>query len=241
MIKFVILTEIRTGYKWLSSLISSHPKSFCFGEIFGSDEEVRQQSMFAKPLTAIKEKEDPKIWLKDNIEKWAVKNKLDAVGFKVNYIDGKYNNNWDSLWEYIDKDFKIIHLTRNNLLDRALSELLAVKENKWATHDYKSKINIDPNHLLKIVKRSENWQKEAKNKFDRMFELTYEQMKYDPKSLINMQSFLGLEPQLLDSGSKKQRQFNQSHYIKNYKEISRIIREYPCYKYMLDDPEIKII
>jgi LPS sulfotransferase NodH len=241
MNKFVILTEIRTGYKWLASLICSHPKAFSFGEIFGSVRGVRQSSMFTQPLTAIKEKEDPVIWLKGNVEKWAMEKKLDVVGFKVNYVDGKYNENWDSLWKYIKSDFKIIHLTRNNLLDRALSELLASKEKNWSTHDYKAKIHIEPNHLLRIMHRSEWWQKEFRKKFKGMFELTYEEMMYNPEKLLEMQGFLGLEPQVLGSHHKKQRQFKQSHYIKNYGEISGMIREYfPCYKYMLDDPQIKM-
>jgi len=236
MTKFVILTEIRTGYKWLSSLISSHPKAFCFGEIFGSVLDVRQSSMFTKPLRAIEEKEDPINWLKGNVEKWAEKNKIDVVGFKVNYVDGKYNDNWGSLWKYIGSEFKIIHLTRYNLLDRTLSELLALTENKWITDDYQSRIHISPQHLLKIMHRSEDWQQESRTRFQNMFEITYEEMVHTPEKLMDMQDFLGLEPQMLGSGSKKQRQFKQSNYIENYKEISDMIIEYfPCYKLMLDD------
>jgi len=240
MVKFVILTEIRTGYKWLANSICSHPDAFCFGEIFGSDEKVRQQSMFEKPLIAIKENEDPKDWLKSTVEKWGQNKK--ALGFKVNYVDGRRINGqpgfnkWASLWKYIIDDYKIIHLTRENLLDRALSELLASKESNWANEDYKLKLNVDPNHLLKIMHRSELWQKEARTMFGEMFEVTYEQMS-NPECISNIQRYLGLTPQTLTTNQKKQRKHPQSHYIENYNEIYRMLKiHFPCYSHMLDDP-----
>jgi len=241
MVKFIILTEIRTGYKWLASLLSSHPQAFCFGELFCSGRGVRQASMFDKPMRAIKEKEDPVIWLKENIEKWGQEENLDVLGFKVNYVDGKYNKKWDSLWEYI-KELKIIHLTRKNLIDRALSEFLANKEKNWANEDYKSEIYIEPNHLLRIIHRSENWQKNARIMFKGMFEITYEQIQSQPKRMIELQRYLELTPQLLGSEQKKQRQYKQSHYIENYSEIRDMIRKYfPCYENMLDHLDHKEI
>lgn len=248
MVKFIILTEIRTGYKWLASSLCSHPDAFCFGEIFGSTRGVRQASMFNMPIHCIIEKEDPVIWLQENIEQWGKKNKLQAVGFKLNYVDGiqlngKYNKSrWDNLWHYVSSgEYKIIHLTRANLVDRALSELLADKDKIWANDDYDSKIRIEPNHLIKIIHRSERWQADARQRFEELFEITYEQMQFVPKSLTQLQQYLGLEAQTLTSNQKKQRKNQQSYYIENYDELSTMLKIYfPCYRNMLDHPEIKM-
>lgn len=248
MTKFIILAEIRTGYKWLATSLSSHHNAFCFGEIFGSSKPVRQMSMFTMPLKCIEKEEDPVIWLKDNVEKWAENQNLHAVGFKLNYIDGKFldgkdnKNRWNNLWEYVSSgEYKVIHLTRANLIDRALSELLAIKESNWGNLDYKSKIHIDLNNLIKIIHRSEYWQTQARKMFDVMFEVTYEDLQSMPKKFDEIQQYLGLTARLLSSNQRKQRRKSQSHYIENYNEIYRMIKiHFPHYSNMLDHPEIKM-
>jgi len=239
MNKFLIVAEIRSGYKWLSSLISSHPQAFCFGEIFGSDEKIRQISLFNKPIKAIKEKEDPKKWIKNNLEKWAQSQNLMACGFKMNYVDGEYNIHWNNLWKYIqEEEYKVIHLTRKNLIDRSLSELLAVKEKNWSDKNYQSKIHVDPYCLMKMIARSELWQESLRKKFKNLFEIHYEDIPY---KLDDLQEFLGLPIKKLTTFHKKQRTKKQCDYIENYKEIEKMIKNhFPKFRKMLDIKEIKM-
>jgi hypothetical protein len=239
MVKFIIISEIRTGYKWVASHLCSHPKAFCFGEIFGSVEAVRQQSMFNQPLVACKENENPTDWLKNNVEKWAEKKNLDAIGFKINYVDGKHKSEWYDLWKYISSgEYRVIHLTRKNLIDRALSEMLAHKENNWANAHYNSKIDFNPEMLVKMITKSEYWQWEAKTLFPNMFELKYETI---PEQMESLQKFLDLKPHNLNSDQIKQRNKKQGAYIKNYAEIRKMITTYfPRYRFMLDN-DLKFI
>ena len=239
MVKFIIISEIRTGYKWVASNLCSHPKAFCFGEIFGCSPPVRQQSMFNQPLKACKEDENPVKWLKGTVENWAEEKNLDAIGFKINYVDGKHKSEWYDLWKYISAgEYKIIHLTRGNLIDRALSEMLAYEENNWANRDYKSKIVFPPETLIKMLIKSEYWQWEAGCLFPNMFELKYETI---PQQLGDLQKFLGLEPQELSSAQRRQRHKKQYHYIQNYKQLrDMIVTYFPRFKHMLDPLEIKM-
>lgn len=243
MNKFVILTEIRTGYKWLASLITSHPEAFCFGEIFGSVQGVRQASLFKEPIVAITEKENPVTWLQNNVEKWAEEKNLSAVGFKVNYVDGKHKPNWYPLWEYLASgEYKIIHLKRGNTFDRTLSELLANKEGNWSDKEYESKLTIKPFHLIKMMIKSEIWQTEAEKLFPNRFDIYYEQIAEQSPEIMDMQRFIGLDPIPLATYQRKQRKGKQSDYIENYSELSIMIRTYfPRYAHMLEPPYVQKI
>lgn len=242
MQKFFIISESRSGYKWLATSICSHPEAFCFGEIFGSDYEVRKKSLFNQQnISAIKETENPVVWLKAVLEPWGKSRNLKALGFKINYADSEFNKYWYDLKKYLfySGEYKVIHLTRENKIDRCLSELLATQENNFGKNDYKSTLNINLNLLMLMIHRTELWQWETRKILKNRFEITYEKI---PESIFELQKYLGLNPITLTSNEEKQRKGKQSDYIVNYKELYILINQYfPCYRHMLEDINFKML
>jgi len=86
MEKFFIVSCLRSGYQLLKTYLSSHPEIFCFGEIFGSDRDIRIKSLFDQPVRVYEEGEDPSKYL-DEIT-YPFKH-LSAIGLKINYSDHK--------------------------------------------------------------------------------------------------------------------------------------------------------
>jgi len=219
MIKFVIVTEIRTGYKYLASCLRSHPHAFCFGEIFGSERWNRIDSLVF-PLPPIEDGQDSIKYLDDTIFAFAEKNHWKAAGFKLNYVCARQPA-WAPLWDQIkEEDWKVVHLTRKNLFDRVLSELLAVNEQNWSDDAYNSKMPIDIKHVHNMIQRSMQWQEETNQFFAStpLLKVNYEDLT-STKTLRQVQKFIGLKPCKLNTIMKKQRTKRQKDYIANYEEL----------------------
>ena len=231
--KFIIVAEIRSGYKLLSALLDSHPNCTCFGEIFGSDKTVRQLSLRKQKISAIEANESPVDWL--NTVLFPHNQTAQSVGFKLNYVCAQ-STKWVCLWHHMKEDnWKIIHLTRANLLDRLLSQKLAIKENRWHVGNYKTTVNITLDELKRITNRSLKWQEEARNFFkdNLVFELEYNNIQ---SSIKEIQQFIGLHPKELRVDMNKQRSGNQGTFIDNYKSLcADCIREGGIYRDFLTD------
>ena len=232
MQKFVIVSEIRSGYQLLGSSLNSHRKCSCFGEIFGSDPKVRQLSFWGKRIKAIQDEEDPEIYLE---KKFFPKTRNKAVGFKLNYVCAS-KPKWKHLWQKIRIErWKIIHLTRWNLLNRLLSQKLAIKEHKWQHANYEEKVNIDFQDLDFHCKQSNNWQNWLRSyyKNNEIFELEYKEV--IPRFKETLQ-FLGLPKEEMLVKMKKQRIKSQSDHISNYKEIYRECIKQGKYQEYFEEP-----
>jgi len=227
MRNFAIIAELRSGYQMLATSLNSHPKAFCFGEIFGSDREVRKKSLWRQKVPVIEDSDDPVEYVKV-LNEYGVSKGYEAIGFKLNYVCAK-GPNWSHLWDHMAEDgWKFIHLTRSNLLNRLLSQIMAEQENNWSHKVYKSQATIEPSRLFFSTSQSFFWQKELREflHHNEVFELVYEEVQANfEKKMSEVQGFLGLDVQQLTTPMKKQQTRSQSKAIKNYRELYRHTHE----------------
>jgi LPS sulfotransferase NodH len=236
MRSFLIVAEIRSGYQLMATLLNSNPEVICLGEIFGSDRDIRAKSLFQFQVPVIEET-DRAISYVEKIARSARQTGCRVFGFKLNYVCAR-NSNWSELWDYaVSKRWNIIHLRRDNLLDRLISEKLATSRNNWNHTEYQNQITVSLSELERSCARSMACQSWANWFFRRnpICNMTYEELEGNQeKSCEVLQDFLGVTRRPLKTFMKKQRVGNQSKFVANYTELYHDCSQHPVFSKWLD-------
>lgn len=243
MINFVIIAELRSGYQLLATLLNSNPELLCFGEIFGRKREVRIKSLFNNKIPVLENENSAVEYVHNILTKHAKYTNRKAFGFKLNYVDCLENQNWLPLWNEIEHNkWHVIHLKRLNILDRAISEKLAIKQWRWNHEQYDTKIRLTFDELEFYYNRAKEWQERTNNRFREcpIYNLTYEDLTQNKiKTCEEIQKFLEVSPRKLWSKMPKQRVGGQSTFLVNYRHLYSQCIKHPIYKqYLTDIPVI---
>ena len=172
-LKFIILSYGRTGSNYLVHSLNMHKRVSCFMEIFNLNNDKRGVVFghnYEKGQDAIS-------YANKNI--WGNSNLSSIRGFKVFYF---HCNDRADFWDLIrnDSSIHVIHLTRENLFLRYLSEKRAEKINVWHPinekyHDQNVLIKIDTKHLVDAICRLEEREKFFRLALERpIIEIKYE-------------------------------------------------------------------
>lgn len=249
LVKFAILTQARTGSNMLVSLLNSHPKIQCFGEALNPNSSFGYENWAQKSLL----RKISNKYLRDyHVEKYldsllSVKSPEDirATGFKVIY-PGQFDR-WSNLRYYWrSQDFKIISLTRQNLLRKYVSSRIANVENTWSTQKHRGKvvsINIDINDLNRHMLRFETIYKliDSLTIEFRGIKITYEELsKNRERCLKTISEYLGTEDfkmETLTAKTVKQNPARLAELIENFDEVCAALED-TQYKWFLDEPEV---
>jgi hypothetical protein len=164
-----------------------------------------------------------------------------AVGFKILY-GTLWASDWKSILDEVlaDKGIKIIHLTRKNRLRRFLSAYtvanvtgvtLALSEDE---RPEVAKISISVDECIADMRRVIVEELQIRNEFSghKVFEITYEEVINPADSkLIELQQFLGVEPEPLTTPTVKLLSDNLQNVIENYVELYEAFRGTPYEEY----------
>lgn len=224
MERFAIACYPRTGSSHLVGLLCSHPQVICLGEIFNPTtapglHEVTDPAAYAELLWG---------------EKAQQKRKATHSGYKI-FAQHALNHPLSEIWKYMqDKQFKIILLTRKNLLNRYLSHELVeahaipgMRSYAWSSVEFRKPVVLDPESCVKDFEKYRKLEKRLEKTFanNPVFRLNYEELcdrdTYYPKIL----EFLGLPYSKPISHSTKQRTQSQQMMIKNYWELKSSLKD----------------
>lgn len=179
--------------------------------------------------------------MKKNIYRKYAK-RYQAVGFKLFYYHSRKPQNV-KLWEYIkaDKNIKIIHITRDNMLKTYVSRLKAEITNKWTnTNNSKEVITSFQIPFEDAVKEFEwtlNWEKSIRKYFTRseIFEIKYEDLESNADHIMReVLKFLHVPYLPLVPSTYKQRKEKLSQAIKNYNELKERFKNTPWLRFFED-------
>ena len=224
--KFIIVSDERTGSNLLQMLLTSHSEIVCRGELLNPSDEHRG-SDFSNSNPILGPDDDPTIYLQNTLNAH-VPESVRAVGFRLQYSharQGAWKKARDEI--VIDKDIRIVHLTRENLLDRYLSYCLAMRNGRWIeTHESPPSpdemISLDLEDCVKDIARCEWYQDETEEIFSShsRIHLTYENLCANTElETRRVLQFLGVEYQPLQSPTKKQRRKKKREMIQNFEDL----------------------
>ncbi|MCC5929324.1 MAG: sulfotransferase [Cyclobacteriaceae bacterium] len=225
--KFIILCHPRTGSTWLHTLLNSHPNISSIGEM---NKENKTYSDIKK---------NGLNYLTKNLPK-----SIKAVGFKIffEYLSDQ-NNSWLLQEITLDKNIKIIHLSRNNLLRMYVSLAIANYTGNFSTvyhntkHNFKNKIEIDPENCITYLNKIMEFEKELllRIKNHELLNLSYEDLESDTHNKINtILNFLQVKQYNCYSLLKKQNNDDLDKIIANFDVLEKYLKGTKLFKFLKD-------
>ena len=204
--KFVIITSPRTGSNLLVSLLSSHKNINCYGEVFNhiTNKNCKElwESTFKRKMPFIK-----------------------SVGFKIFY-EHPLSSEDKEVWNFIakDKNIKIIHLVRDNVIRSQLSLLIAYRTNIWGLTPKmkdipleKRKVNVEMESFIRSIKQIDKNKELTKKRFQEhsYYEISYEKLTSGIQSEMNqLFDYLNVSRKKVGSNLRKQNPENLYDLIK---------------------------
>lgn len=209
--KFIIISTSRTGSTLLMALLNDHENINCEGEIFKNLNGKSCEQIWGNFFN-----ERPK--------------KTEQVGFKLFYSHPRDEDK--KIWEIIseDKDVKIIHLMRKNILRIFLSQKIGLKNKLWTdninrphnTSLESKKVDLDFKEALTAFNKITDYQDKTKVLFKNhsYLEIYYEDIVEDNESeLKNIFDFLGVPEMKVKADNKQQNPEDLHQLINNYSEF----------------------
>jgi len=233
--KFVIFSQGRTGSTLLVDLLNNHPDIQCDDEILN----VQLSGKRIFPILFVKAK--------------ANLNKKKVYGFKVkiyqlnnlNLMKSHPDQNKDPkkfLINLYKSGWKIIYLTRKNILRQVISSHIAEKRGSYHHRTTEGKLAlpkmyIDPKEILIQIKNREGY-KDFEEEI--LKHIPHLKIIYEEDLLVNKQKtlnkifvYLGLDSYPVKSNLVRTSKKNLKDYIINYKELVKSISK-TQYRYFLE-------
>lgn len=224
--KFVVITRSRTGSNLFMSLLSSHVNIYAFGELFNQPRKNSFKNIwnttFSKRMNYVK-----------------------TVGFKIFYYH-PLNSNDEFIWNKIksDRDIKIIHLIRENILRSYISSQIAHKTQIYGLTPgminqnlQDRKVSIDIEDCLKEIKKTEAYQDKTRLEFSHhpFIEITFKGLVLEKTiTMGRIFNFLNVTSKKTTSNLSRQNPEKIQNLVLNYIELDKALRNTKHYKYLLD-------
>ncbi len=231
--KFIILGRARTGSNFLASLLRSHRRIMCFGELFNN---LRRDTIFwdypgceVTPEALGLRERDPVAFIDTRVFA-SVPRHVKAVGFKLFYVHAQ-EEHWRGVWDHLKShtDCKVIHLRRRNIVRVHLSEKIAFQTQRWSIlrddDAYRDvAVEVTFGECLKMLGQT----REYVERYQRLFadhdvlEVFYEDLvsNFDAET-DRIQRFLGVARRRLRAATRKQARQPLTTMISNYAELKR--------------------
>lgn len=233
-VRFLIVCPARTGSTMLAWYLRDHPDVCMHGEVFAPKGPVALDGLEAslgepleEALRAVRDRE-PVRFLHDVV---FVAADRCAVGFKFKYEELSLRR-WAKVRRALadDTDLRVIHLSRENLLGRYLSQFIATQ----VTHVFNltspngradvPPVVLDRDDCLADFQRIEAREHEFRALFARhpTIDVKYEELVASPeRSLAQIQDFLGLELRTLRSKTERLETRSLTEAIVNHDDLER--------------------
>ena len=232
MTDFVILGHPRSGSTLLLNALREHPGLLVYGEVFNDEPEARRDG-YGGTDEVYETGADGASFLAHTIFRDRCDPEVLAVGFKLLYSQS-HGHGMRSAWDYlVDRtELRVIHLTRDSLLDAYVSLAEAEASGRWHVELHEAvasgaPLHIDPEACLEFldgVHASREWARRAFRAHE-VFELSYEQLTAEfGATLHDVQAFLGLPPVPLPALLRKQGLRPLAARVSNLDEIVDMLR-----------------
>lgn len=222
--KFVVISHPRSGSTLLTKLLDSHPKINMLGEILNSvprniSEELRFPYYLERTLNQV-----------SNIERQMNNPEQKSqvlIGSKLLFFQ---LDDITTIEKLIEKDYKIIYLTRHNLLDRYISSVNARHNQTYFSHDqYKieDKILFELKNFEKFIQSCKKLNERFNIKHPSVCNISYDELVSNKdKTMAKIFSHLNLPNEVTSTKMRKQNTKDYSESIINYDEHKIYIKQY---------------
>ena len=240
MVKFILLGSGRSGSSLVMESLAEHPEVRIGGEIFHCEEEPRRVafSYFQKTNSNghdsphYRSGADAKRFLEHDLFSQPFDPGVRAVGFKMFYMHARSNPQEKTAWEYLlsNKDLRVIHLIRTNLLAAYISLQVAFITGEWERFKGSTaplpevpKLKLDPEDCEAHFNRELAWRQWARESFRShpFLEIEYERdicVRFEA-AMNEVHDFLGISRRPARQVLEKQSRRSPREGIVNFDEL----------------------
>ena len=230
---YAVLAHARTGSNLLSRSLNNHRNVICYSEPFKNEFQIPNTKLYRNhpEIEEIQRRDlvEYLTFLFDNCPKRSAT----AIGIKEFFYSPKKPSRrtvWDHLWNITG--IRFIHVTRRNFFELYLSELYAIKTDKWFDTDGLANddqdISISPEDCRSFFEKYERHIARTREYIGTklVLELTYEELtgKYN-ETLSSVWSFLGVPDMIMAPPLTKQGQRPIREKVENIAELERYFAE----------------
>lgn len=240
--RFIILTDQRSGSNHLEELLNSHPAVKVAGELFNPDHDHNIRNNPLPEEHRALRRRDPIAYLEAFFEQ-PFEDSITHVGFRL-FHDHARSRTERPIWANLrrTKDLQVIHLKRRNILRNLLSLKLALMSSQWQRVEGTPPLRYEPVRIeykeaIAHIRTRERSFARGRRFFrrHRRTEIIYEDLARDQeRELATALRFLGLPPQPLTSGTRKQNLQPTRELIENYAELEARFRHTRWHEFFQD-------
>ena len=229
-VRFVIIGTGRSGSNFLRGLLNAHPSALALGEVFREHGRIGwdiRGYVRSRKAMAMFETQPVRFIEQVLFRRYPVR--LNAVGFKLFYHHAR-DEAWASVWDYLrdDKEIRVIHLKRENLLRVHLSRCQATRSGQWINtrggREAAEPMELDYDACLAMFETTRGHEEACDALFagHELLGLTYEDLAADRAGQMSrVQGFLGLPRMAVQPSTYKQSTQPLSRAIRNYEDLKR--------------------
>lgn len=229
--RFLLTCPARTGSTMLISYLQSHPQICAHGEVLAPDGPLdfygvnyRMDPPLEGVLMRIRDR-DPVAFLHDFV--WQAGDRR-AAGFKGKYEE-LLHTRWAPVLEALqgDTEVLVIHLAREDLLARYLSQRLAQARGFYNLRGGQApaalRVRLEPRECEEDFTRTQRRRERFRRLLagHRVLEVTYEDLVASPEEVLGrVQEFLGVEPRELTTPTRRLNPGSPRDSIENYDDLA---------------------
>ena|SRR5438270_4140951 len=244
-VRFVVACPARSGSSLLMGGLRGHPDATVHGEPFGVDARLGLHGLDPETRSALEvalerlRDRDPVRFLQDIVFEAGGRR---AVGLKFKYEELLLRR-WEPVARYLarDRGVLVVHLTRDNLLERYLSEEVVRRvtglhsAREASTRPAGIPIRLEPDSCRADFDRTLARQRQVARLFapHRVLDLTYEELLADWGAVMaRLQRFLDLDVRPLEQSLVKLRNLSLAESITNFDELSDALAGTPYARFL---------
>ena len=223
---FVIFAQGRSGSRLLVDLLNSHPDIICEREI-----------LYHRRLLPVRYA----------IGREAATRPDTVYGFKVKIYQLEYVQNYESAADFLDaltdRNWKLVHLWRQDIFRQCISARMAWQKNLWHANDQKQDqvdqtVHMDAEKLASEMRSRIQYREQEKAILDgrEHLEINYEEDLSTPqaqqRTLNDIFEYLGLDAHPVSTNMKKTSKRHLSDQISNYDEVIETVAKQGLAQYL---------
>jgi LPS sulfotransferase NodH len=231
--RFIIVAHPRTGSNLLASSLRQHPLVVSHGELFHDAEQKR--ASWANGGRYLLAGEDPVRFVEDAVFGESRSDGARVIGFRIFYDQSRKTERARRIWDHLlaNRDIRVIHLVRHNLLEAFVSRSVALRTGEWLRRPGREAatapepFDLDPRDCGWFFNYHTERREWARATFAAhpFLEISYDELSADLQaSLGRVFAFLGVDPIAVEPPYRKQAGVPVREQIGNFAELRDTFR-----------------